>query len=29
MTVEELLDCYLRQGLATTVALLRPNAELL
>jgi hypothetical protein len=27
--VEELFDCYLRQGLATTVALLRPNTELL
>lgn len=29
MTVEALFDCYLRQGLATTVALLRPSAELL
>ncbi len=29
MTVEALFDSYLRQGLATTVALLRPNAELL
>lgn len=28
-TAEELFDSYLRQGLATTVALLRPNAELL
>ena len=28
-SVEELFDCYLQQGLATAVALLRPNAELL
>jgi hypothetical protein len=28
-TVEELFDAYLRQGLATTVAALRPLAELL
>ena len=29
LAVEELLDCYLRQGLATTVALLRANADFL
>lgn len=29
LTVEELLDGYLQLGLATTVRLLRPNAELL
>jgi hypothetical protein len=28
-TVDELLDCYLKQGLAATVAILRPNVELL
>lgn len=29
MTVEELLDGYLKHGLATTVSLLRPHADLL
>jgi hypothetical protein len=28
-TVEQLFDCFLQQGLAQTVALLRPHAELL